>query len=72
MDIETLFNAVHKKLDKLDEAIRGNGKLGILTRLALVEEASRRRSKREWLVLTLITTTAATATATLVATLIAR
>ena len=31
------FQAVHGKLDKLDEAIRGNGKPGIQTRLDRLE-----------------------------------
>ncbi len=39
------FAAVHKKLDRLDEAIRGNGKPGIMLRLDRLElsEATRRR-----------------------------
>jgi len=31
------FGAIHGKLDKLDEAIRGNGKPGIQTRLDRLE-----------------------------------
>ena len=31
------FQAIHGKLDKLDEAIRGNGKPGIQTRLDRLE-----------------------------------
>ena len=32
------FGSVHTKLDKLDEAIRGNGKVGITTRLDRLEQ----------------------------------
>lgn len=31
------FSAIHGKLDRLDEAIRGNGKPGIQTRLDRIE-----------------------------------
>jgi tetrahydromethanopterin S-methyltransferase subunit G len=34
------FQAVHSKLDKLDEAIRGNGRPGIQTRLDRLERFS--------------------------------
>jgi len=39
------FQAIHAKLDKMDEAIRGNGKPGIMLRLDRLEmsEATRRR-----------------------------
>jgi hypothetical protein len=44
------FASIHKKLDKLDEAIRGNGKPGIQLRLDRLENAESRRSRLLWLV----------------------
>jgi hypothetical protein len=45
------FAEVHAKLDKLDEALRGNGKPGVQLRLDRLETAERRRSRLIWLVL---------------------
>ena len=44
------FASIHVKLDKLDEAIRGNGKPGIQIRLDRLESAERVRSKLLWLI----------------------
>jgi len=44
------FASIHVKLDKLDEAIRGNGKPGIQLRLDRLESADRMRSKLLWLI----------------------
>ena len=44
------FASIHVKLDKLDEAIRGNGKPGILIRLDRLESAERIRNKLLWLI----------------------
>ncbi len=44
------FAAIHTKLDKLDEAIRGNGKPGIQLRLDRLETAQATRSRVLWLV----------------------
>ena len=44
------FEAVHVKLDKLDEAIRGNGKPGILVRLDRLESAEMTRSRLLWII----------------------
>lgn len=44
------FIAVHRKLDKLDEAIRGNGKPGIQRRLDRLESAEAIRSKLLWII----------------------
>ena len=44
-------SALHTKLDKLDEAIRGNGKPGIQLRLDRLETAQVRRSRLLWMVL---------------------
>ena len=55
------FAELHAKLDRLDEAIRGNGKPGIQVRLDRLEAAERSRSRLIWVitgaVLTLATTT---------------
>ena len=44
------FAAVHVKLDKLDEAIRGNGKPGIQLRLDRLEAAEAVRSRLLWII----------------------
>jgi hypothetical protein len=45
------FTSIHAKLDKLDEAIRGNGKPGIQLRLDRLETAQANRSRVLWLVI---------------------
>ncbi|HOK96613.1 MAG TPA: hypothetical protein PK052_04975 [Anaerohalosphaeraceae bacterium] len=42
------FAELHKKLDGLDEAIRGNGKPGIQLRLDRLEQEKLTRSKVTW------------------------
>ena len=44
------FSSIHTKLDKLDEAIRGNGKPGIQLRLDRLESADRSRGKLIWII----------------------
>jgi hypothetical protein len=44
------FAAVHGKLDRLDEAIRGNGKPGIQLRLDRLEAAEAIRSRLVWII----------------------
>ena len=44
------FESMHTKLDRLDEAIRGNGKVGIQLRLDRLEMTERSRSKLIWLI----------------------
>ena len=44
------FASIHVKLDKLDEAIRGNGKPGIQLRLSRLESAEATRSRLLWLI----------------------
>ena len=44
------FEAINGKLDRLDEAIRGNGKPGIQLRLDRLEAAERTRGKLIWLI----------------------
>lgn len=43
--------AIHEKIDRLDEAIRGNGKPGLGLRVDRLEQAGRRTSTLLWLVL---------------------
>jgi hypothetical protein len=44
------FASIHTKLDKLDEAIRGNGKPGIQLRLNRLEAAEAVRSRLMWII----------------------
>lgn len=44
------FSAIHAKLDRLDEAIRGNSKPGIQLRLDRLEAAEAVRSKLLWII----------------------
>jgi len=44
------FTAIHAKLDRLDEAIRGNSKPGIQLRLDRLEAAEAIRSKLLWII----------------------
>ena len=44
------FKLVHKSLDKLDIAIRGNGKPGLVTRIDRLEQARASRSKVTWFI----------------------
>jgi len=44
------FGSIHTKLDKLDEAIRGNGKPGIQLRLDRLEKAEAIRSRLMWII----------------------
>jgi len=44
------FAAIHAKLDRLDEAIRGNGRPGIQLRLDRLEAAEKSRSRLIWII----------------------
>ena len=44
------FAAMHTKLDRLDESIRGNGKPGIQLRLDRLEAAEATRSRLLWII----------------------
>lgn len=46
---EREFGEIHQKLDRLDEAIRGNGKPGLSLRLDRIEQDARRLSRLVWL-----------------------
>jgi hypothetical protein len=43
------FASINVKLDRLDQAIRGNGKLGITVRLDRLEQDAKRKGKLIWL-----------------------
>ena len=45
------FASIHTKLDRMDEAIRGNGKPGIQTRLDRLEVAGAARARLLWLII---------------------
>ena len=44
------FESIHNKLDRLDEAIRGNGKPGIQLRLDRLEQDAKRQARLIWLI----------------------
>ena len=46
---EREFAQIRAKLDRLDEAIRGNGKPGIALRLDRIEQDARRLGRLVWL-----------------------
>lgn len=48
---EKNFAGIHTKLDRLDEAVRGNGKPGILIRLDRLEQDARRQGRLLWLLI---------------------
>ena len=51
------FASMHAKLDRLDEAIRGNGAPGINVRLDRLEQDARRQGRLIWLIVGAIVTT---------------
>jgi len=55
------FTSIHTKLDRLDEALRGNGKPGIQLRLDRLESAEAVRSRLLWLIASGTTTLATSA-----------
>ena len=55
------FAELHAKLDRLDEAIRGNGRPGIQLRLDRLEAAERSRSRLIWVIASAAVTLAVTA-----------
>jgi hypothetical protein len=55
------FAAIQAKLDRLDEAIRGNGKPGIQLRLDRLEAAEAMRKRLVWMVVGVGVTLAAMA-----------
>ena len=61
------FQAIHTKLDRMDEALRGNGRPGLQMRLDRLEQDRLGRSKFFWLAMGTVGTCAATAVAMLIA-----
>ena len=55
------FAAISAKLDRLDEAIRGNGKPGIQLRLGRLEASEKSRARLIWIILGSAVTLAVTA-----------
>ena len=55
------FASIHTKLDRLDEAIRGNGRPGIQLRLDRLEATERSRTKLIWIIVGAAATLAVTA-----------
>ena len=54
------FAAIHVKLDRMDEAIRGNGKPGLNTRLDRLEQDAKRQARLVWLIVGAAVTLAGT------------
>ena len=48
---QSQFKSIHTKLDRLDEAVRGNGKPGILVRLDRLEQDAKRQGRLLWLLI---------------------
>lgn len=44
------FASIHTKFDRMDEAIRGNGRPGIQLRLDRLEAAEKSRSRLIWII----------------------
>ena len=55
------FTSIHTKLDRLDEALRGNGKPGIQLRLDRLESAEAVRSRLLWVIAGSVVSLAVTA-----------
>ena len=55
------FASIQTKLDRMDEAIRGNGKPGIQTRLDRLERTDRTRCRLIWLIAASVVTLLANA-----------
>jgi hypothetical protein len=54
------FEEINGKLDRIDVSLRGNGKIGIITRLDRLERAAQMQSKMMWIILVSLMTAAAT------------
>ena len=49
-DCDKKFDLIFQKLDRIDEAIRGNGKLGIGTRVDRLEQSESTRRRLTWII----------------------
>jgi hypothetical protein len=45
------FARLHAKLDRVDDAVRGNGKVGILRRLDRLEQIEKNRRRLHWTII---------------------
>ena len=54
------FGELHVKLDRMDVAIRGNGKPGLNTRLDRLEQDAKRQARLIWLIVGAAVTLAGT------------
>jgi len=61
------FAELHRKLDRIDEALRGNGRPGLQMRMDRLEQDRLGRSRFFWLAMGTVGTCAATAVAMLIA-----
>ncbi|MBI1371822.1 MAG: hypothetical protein GC159_24120 [Phycisphaera sp.] len=57
--IQKELDGINRKLDRLDEAVRGNGKPGILIRLDRLEQIAKRQAKLIWLIVGAVVTAVA-------------
>lgn len=48
------FQAIHRKLQSLDDSLRGNGRPGINQRVGALEHCASGRKKLDWIMLTSI------------------
>ncbi|MBI9017366.1 MAG: hypothetical protein JEZ07_08920 [Phycisphaerae bacterium] len=60
------FRSLHHKLDKLDEAIRGNGRPGMQVRLDRLEQAKKQEERLTWLIKASVITAAITGISSLI------
>jgi hypothetical protein len=60
------FAEINKKLDTMDEALRGNGKPGIQVRLDRLEQDKSNRSKVVWFLMGIVSTVAGSVATTLI------
>ncbi|QDU71043.1 hypothetical protein [Mucisphaera calidilacus] len=51
------FESVHRKLDQLDQAVRGNGRPGIQLRLDRLEQNAARQARLTWLIVAAVIAT---------------
>ena len=59
------FDILFEKLDRIDVAIRGNGKPGIIVRLDRLEQSARSQAKLIWLLIGAVAAGLTTAIATI-------
>lgn len=60
-----IFSKIFEKLDRIDVAIRGNGKPGIIVRLDRLEHSAKSQAKLIWLLIGAVAAGLTTAIATI-------